>query len=152
VSLSSEVQARIPASTLRELTNQGSTGVVAINTTVLDAAAADAAAEFELEVGLTFDATDARHVAAGVQGVLYYLHLCAGPPKRELADALRERWERAMAKLATTLGGEARLLPRSGSTLDPTQERSGARPDHDRARWRDYVVGLRPDVDDPLTE
>ncbi len=138
MALIDEVKGRISEGLLRELTNQGDTTATGINDTVLAYAVTDAEGEFLVETGLALDSSSAKHVAAGVVGVIYYLYSYSGL-QTETADRQRQRWERLMLKIDSTEGGGRRIMPDTTSTLTPTAERVGARPDFERSRWGDYV-------------
>lgn len=137
--LSAEVQTRISSKKLVHLTNQDDTTATSVNSTVLDAAATDAAAEFYETVGVALDTSDAAHVAAGVDGVLHYLHAYQGL-ETDNAQKIRQRWERWLERLARTQGAERRITPDSDSLYERSTVRSGTRPEEDRARWRDFVL------------
>lgn len=138
MTLKTSTQARVADKLLVQLTNQRSSTSEVINPRVFDAAIADAEATFLVEVGIAYDDTDAAHVPVGVFGVLYYLHAYSGTSGRNL-DNHRDRWQRGLIALAQTRGGERRLLPESTSVLEPSVERTNARPDFDRRRWDGYV-------------
>jgi len=146
MALIDEIKGRISEGLLRELTNQGDTTATAINDTTLGYAITDAEGEFIVETGLALDDTKAQHVAAGVVGVIYYLYSYSGL-HTETANRQRERWERLMLKIDSTEGAGRRIMPDSSSTLSPTAQRQGARPDFERSRWGDYVPNM-PIADD----
>ena len=141
MALADDVQNRVSANLLRELTNQGDTSATTVNTTVLGYAAADAAGEFLVETGLTLDTSKAQHVAAGVIGVLYYLYSYSGI-ETSTATKQREQWYRWLSKIDSTEGGGRRLLPSTTSKLSPTEEREGARPDFERSRFSEYTLTM----------
>lgn len=147
MALIDEVKGRISEGLLRELTNQGDTTATGINDTTLGYAVTDAAAEFLIETGIALDSSSAKHVAAGVVGVIYYLYSYSGL-QTETATRQRERWERLMLKVDSTEGAGKRILPASNSTLSPTAERVGSRPDFERSRFNDYTLQM-PMGDDP---
>ncbi len=149
MTLKVEVTTRVSNQLLVELTNQGTTGTSTINDPVIDAAVADAEGEFFEEVGRTLDLTEKADVAAGVCGVLHYLHSYKGL-ETENAGNLRRRWERWLAKLAVTSGAERRILPTTSSVLLPSEETRDARPDFDRARWERLVPDMPGGGDDKL--
>lgn len=138
MTLQTNATLRIGTQLLIELTNQNTIGAVAVDAAVLDAAVADTQAELLIETGLTYDDTDPAHVAASVQGVLWYLHSYTGITKKNVEDIGR-RWRRMLIALAATRGGERRLLPDTNSVLQPSTERTNKRPDHDRSRWDGFV-------------
>ncbi len=141
MTLATEVTARVAAPLLIELTNQGSTTATTIDTTLLGYAATDAEQEFLAETGLTYDTTNAMHVAACVVGVLYYLHSYTGI-QSERQEAMRTRWQGWLAKVALALGGERRIMPKTSSVKKPSTPVTDALPDNDRTRWRNYVPNM----------
>ena len=147
MALIDEVKGRYPSSLLIELTNQGNTAGSTINDTVLGYAAADAAAEFTVETGLSFDLTKAAHVACCSAGTLYYLYSYSGM-ETETAQKERQRFERFMAKIDVTTGAGKRLHPTTTSTLSPTKERSGAKPDMERSRFSQMTPRMPRLVED----
>ncbi len=140
MALLDEVKTRVSDTLLKQLTNQDKTGpALTIDDVVLGAAADDAEAEFLTETGLAFDVTNKQHVYAGVQGTIYYLHAFTAK-HGENTEALRARWDRAIQRLATGIGNERRVQPQTSSTLEPSTQVSGQRPDADRTRWDDFVL------------
>lgn len=139
MTLKTSVQARVSDKLLVQLTNQRSQTAQAINPRVFDACIADTEGTFLVEVGIPYDDADPTHVPVGVLGVLYYLHTYSGTSGRNL-DNHRQRWERALISLAATRGGERRVLPQTNSTLTPSEERAGKRPDADRRNWDGYTL------------
>jgi len=129
---------RLSTQLLVELTNPGEPSETTVNTGVLDAAVADTQAVFLIETGIAYDDTDALHVAIAVQGVLVFLMQYSGITGRN-TQQVTERWNRGLIQIATTRGSEQRISPTSNSTLDPSTERAGSRPDQDRSRWRGFV-------------
>jgi len=129
---------RLSTQLLVELTNPGEPSETTVNTSVLDAAVADTQAVFLIETGIAYDDTDALHVAIAVQGVLVFLMQYSGITGRN-TQQVTERWNRGLVQIATTRGSEQRISPTSSSTLDPSTERAGSRPDQDRSRWRGFV-------------
>lgn len=139
MTLQSAVTARISDELLIQLTNQDTRGTgLTVNTAVLAAAVADAQAEFSLETAITFVDTDPQHLWAGVKGVLYYLHAYSATQK-ENTSKLKNEWLDALNKIARTLGGERRIMPKTDSQADPSQRRAGYLPDEDRQRWDSFV-------------
>lgn len=136
--LSAEVQIRISNTLLVQLTNKHETAPSTVNTTILDAAAEDASAEFEIETGVALDTSIKSHVAAGVQGTIYYLHEY-NDVSGAAHDRRRQRWENVLRKLEGTVGAGTKILPSSTSTLEESEQPDGRRPDFDRERWRDIV-------------
>lgn len=139
MTIATELAARVPSDMLVQLTNQGDPSATTVNTSVRDAAIADASAEFELLTGLDLDETDTLHVAAMMTGVLCYLHEYRAS-EREHGERLRQRWERTLVQIAHARGSRRRVQPATSLTgLEPSTEDTGTRPDHDRARYNDYV-------------
>ena len=147
------VQARVSRQHLVQLTNQNEQSRTAINTGVLDAAAADAEATFLVETGLDYDDTDPLHIAVAVQGVMHFLMSYTQMAGRNV-DAARQTWQNGLIRVAQTRGSERRILPQTNSTLEPSVERPGRRPDYDRRRWDGFVpnapAGTDGDQDDYL--
>lgn len=139
MALSDEVQGRVNAQLLRELTRHGQTSPTSVDTTILGYACTDAAAEFGVLVGVDYDNTNAEHVAAAIDGVLYYLHRYTGLQGEALRNH-REAWERNCRRLAFTRGSRRRIAPFTDSVLEPSTKRSGARPFDDPTRWTDYKI------------
>ncbi len=146
MALSDEVKTRVGATLLIQLTNQNTPGSGSIDDTVLDAAAADAEAEFAIETGVAYDNSIASHVMAGVKGTLYFLHefIEASPASQ---DRRKTRWFQLLSKIAGTVGGERRIIPSSDSPLEPSVQVDGSRPDFDRTRWDDIVPNMPPGSD-----
>ena len=134
MALIDEVKGRYPSSLLIELTNQGNTAASTVNDTVLGYAASDATAEFKVETGLTFDLTKPAHIACCSAGALYYLYSYSGI-ETQTSRKERLRFEKFMAKIDATTGAGKRIHPTTTSTLSPTPERSGAKPDMERSRF-----------------
>lgn len=144
--LTQEVRNRYSGQFLTELTNQDQQGDVtalAINTTVLEAAAADTKAQFLTEAGTVYDGDDAQHISICVLGTIYFLHQFTGRYTDALQQA-REVWINALRRYSQRSGERRRLLPKSGSNLTPSSEVAGTRPDFDRSRWEDVVPNMPP--------
>ena len=139
MALADEVTSRFPAARLQQLTNQGSRSATEVNTTILGLAATDAIADFGLEVGVTFDITDATHVAAAVWGVIYHLESYAGSEGASL-EKHRSRWQRAAARLARLSGADMPLLPQTLSPLTYDEDLPERAPDNDRDAWSDVIL------------
>lgn len=145
MSLSTVVQARVAAEVLVQLTRQGDRSTETIDTDVLDAACADAQAEWLLETGVTFDSSVASHAALGWVGALYYLHSYSVAGADQAAvDKLRTRWERGLSKIARLLGADMPLLAQTSSPLEAEVEPSTRRADNDRGAWDDYMLRRGP--------
>ena len=148
--LTEEVRRRYSESFLTEITNPGAKGDVQISEDRLQAAAEDAEAEFLVQVGTPFDATNHAHVYAAVQGTLFFLHQYSGLNTDAMARAL-ERWKAQTSALSVRIGERRRLVPVSSSNLAQSSERSGTRPDFDRTRFDQLVPdlpGSSTDADD----
>lgn len=124
MALADAVQARLSVVRLAELTNPDDPpGTVAgVNAARLAAAATDAEAEFTRIVGVAFSASDPAHIAAGLLGVLYYLHTYGGLDTDLL---LREydKWIEALERLRSTYQGRW-IAPSTTSRLRPSRERT----------------------------
>ena len=149
MALADDVQNRIPTQRLVELTRQDSSATT-VDTTKLGYAVADAGAEFLRRVGTSLDDSDAAHVAAGVEGVLYYLHLWAHGASDQATQNVQERWDRWLDRIRRSETRD-RVVPTAGSVVDSTDRV----PLGDRSRWKGYVVGasrggnnLDPEADD----
>jgi len=140
VGLSDRVQDRVSAQRLIHLTNPDVAGASTLDAGRLAAAVEDAEAEFEVRVGVAYDDTDARHVAAAVPGVVALLNERAGTKG---AGEMVERWNSALDRLRRVTGSD-RITPRTNSVLIPTPEDEGrstpARPDFDRRRFRGFTL------------
>lgn len=139
MSLRAAVEARLSAARLVQLTRPDP-GETTVDTDLLDLAVADAEAEFAEEVGVALDSTVAAHVAAGVQGVVYYLQSYSG----QKSEAARSAWDRGLLRLARSLGGSAPILPQTISPLEVETPTRTRRPDNDRDAWGDVILGRGP--------
>jgi hypothetical protein len=124
MSLVTEVQARYPANRLKQLTNPGDESASAVDTTFLGYSATDVEAEFEIYAGVTYDGTDARHVAVAVAGVIAKLYL-RGEAPGEKAQSLHDDYLERLQALGKVTGRD-RLKPQTTSQLTPTPERTGS--------------------------
>jgi hypothetical protein len=139
--LSTEIQNRLSSQLLVELTNPDDKSAETIDTDRLNAAIADAQAEFQVYCGVTYDNTVAVHTMAGIHGVIYYLHLYMGAFTEEV-DKYERRWRNALDQ-AALVTGRNRILPDSTSVLTPTPEQESTevvRPDMDRPNFDDLVT------------
>lgn len=142
MALSDEVTSRYSNELLVQLTNQGNLSATTVNSTRLAAACTDAAAEFETLTGAEFDVTNAKHLVAGLEGVMMFLHDRAqnGPD----AEAHRKKFESKCEGIRLTIGGNARIAPTTNSLLTPSDEvpeGREVRPDFDRGS---LGIFLRP--------
>lgn len=132
MSLSAKFQARYSASRVAALTNPDQPASTSTaDTTRLDAASEDAAAEFLAVCGVAYDDTDTRHVAVAVLAVEWKLLAYQGQ-HTEVAEKAAEAFLAAAERYALTGGGRARQGPVTTSVLTPSSEVTGARPDMDR--------------------
>lgn len=146
MALTDEVIARVSGQRLIELTNPGSPSATSNDTTRLANAATDASAEMQMTIGEAYDGSNAMHVAAGVEGVLYYLHLRAGTPGGTINE-YETRWRSWLGKLAQVRGRD-RLLPKTDSKLTQPSEVTGSdkvASDFHKSRWGSYIIDNAPD-------
>lgn len=136
MTLSADVQARVPTSRLIQLTNLTSAPTSSITSSVLDAAIADAKAEFKAYIGVDYDEANAQHTPVGVVGTLYWLTFNKG--MREEAEQYRVKWYELMDRYAKTAGLRW-FSPGSNVPYTPSTEQTGIKPDMDRSRFRDVV-------------
>lgn len=141
MALATDVQNRVNTDLLIALTNQGDRGASSVDTTVLGYAVADATAQFETDVGVEFDEDDDQHVAAGILGTLFYLHLYADRHTPAMQQA-KELWEGRLDRARKAFGANRRMLPTSGSNLKASDQVNDTAPDGDRGRFQDVVPKL----------
>lgn len=130
MTLSADVQARIPASRLIQLTNLTSGPQISLTQSVLDAAIADAKADFAAYTKLAYDEANTQHTPVGVAGVLYYLSRRKGLDVKVLGD----EWYTLLERF-----GVSNVIPASNCPYTSSTEPSGMRPDMDRERFSDFV-------------
>ena len=130
---------RISDQLLTELTNQGDPNASAVDDVRLQVACDDVESEFLVETGLAYDDLDQLHNSAASQGVVVKLMEWTGITGRN-TEQLLTRYRAMLIRIAATRGSERRLLPSTTSTLDPSQQRQGARPDADRRVYDDYTL------------
>lgn len=140
MALTDEVQARVAAQLLRELTNHGDATNTTINATRLAAACSDAEGFFYLRVGVALDLTASGHAAAASACVIWLLHVATGEGGKDLEEA-QKRWEGLGDFLSRTLGSRRPAPAETSSVFAPTRERDGDRPATDPANWGEYVIG-----------
>lgn len=127
--LSALVQIRLPAQRLKHLTNHNSTAATTINTDVLEASCDDAIGEFMRITGAKVETTNRSQIAILIQGVLSFLESYMN---RESVMAVQNS-KRFFA--ACSSWRKASVFSPVGSTpLQPSAERTNARPDMDRSR------------------
>ncbi len=149
MALTDEVQNRYSATKLRQLTNPDNPGGP-LDTTRLAEAAEDVEADFEVYAGVAFDVTEDRHVSVGVRGVVAKLRIYTDQKKGDGADKQHDRYIQALKDLAKVTGRN-RLMPRTTSTLTPSDEtpnNTTVRPDFDRDNSDGYRIDTRYDPDD----
>lgn len=135
MALSDEVQTRYSAQFLRNLTNPDNPEAAALNTTTLDAAAADVEGDFHRVLGRDFDLTLPEDVSVAVEGVVAKLTERNGRFS-EQARGLVEKYDGHLRGL------RRRVLAKSSSQLTPTEEQRGSetvRPDFDDRRFDDFL-------------
>lgn len=131
-----EVAARYSDQILIELTNPQAGQAASVDTTRRDNAVADAQAEFKVVAQITYDNDDANHKRVGVLGVLAYL-MSRGGTAAGIAKVTLEDFRAELRRLVKA-GARHRVVPKTDSQLDPTDEfenRDTVRPDADRGRW-----------------
>lgn len=126
--LSTAVQARIGSTRLKQLTNDDGT-VTTINTTVLEAACQDAIGTFERLAGLTADTSNVSFLPILIDGVLYFLENYKG---RENAVLISH--QKSFIAGCSALKALGWVTPTTNSTLTPTRDKTGSRPDMDRSK------------------
>lgn len=146
------VQARIPASQVRELTNPDG-GAGTVNTTILAEAVKSAKADFSDRVGATLDDTtpNESHLALGVRGVMHYLRSFRGLP---IEDEKREReaWYDSLYEYAKIGGGLKYITPTTDSLLTPSGDSDNGqltRPAFDRRAFDDVLPNAPGSFSDP---
>lgn len=142
MALEDEVQTRYPTQRLVELTREDNTGT--IDTTKLAAACRDVEADFLLYASITFDVTEARHVALAVPAVETKLKVYAGSLSGERAAAAQKEWETKLSQLARKRN-VSRIRPTCTSPYTPSDRNpSGSttlRPPFDRQHFEDVIPG-----------
>ena len=141
------VKARLSEQLLTELTNQGVPAATAIDDVRLQLACDDVIGVFLVETGLAYDDLDSLHVSTAVSGVFVTLMEWTGITGRN-TEQVTARWNKALIRVAQTRGSERRLLPSTTSTLEPSVEQPGKRPDADRSVYRDYTLDTPNETDE----
>lgn len=118
MSLRTVVEARVSAQRLIELTNPNLAPASALDSTRLDAACADAAAEFEVYCGATFDDADARHISPAVDLVILTLQE-RGAAHVDGLSAQREKIIKRIKDVAKVTGRN-RIMPESAAATHET--------------------------------
>jgi hypothetical protein len=146
MTLSAEVQARFSAQRLIELTNPDNAPATTIDSTRLNNAIADVGADFQIYAGVVLDDTNALHIAVGVQGVEAYLMMRQGVTSEE-RNKLFDKWKERLKEMSK-VGARDRILPQTTSTLEPSEERAGAKPFFDYQSMSDLVPDQPHSSDD----
>jgi len=116
MTLATEVQTRYGAQFLVNLTNPGDTTTTTINTTTLGLAATDVEADFEIHVGVEFDASNALHVTVACEGVIAKLMERTGHAKAEDREMAYYRRLKSLGQVTA----RDRILPTSDSPYEPS--------------------------------
>lgn len=143
--LEADFQARYSSTLAVKLTNPDAEGATTVDSTRLTNAATDVKADIQVLCGVTYDSTDARHVAAAVEGVR--LRLLAYKGDTEAGRELAAWQERVKGSLGLVTGRD-RVMPKTSSELTPSSERTitgeTVRPDFDRENLWDYTPVQQP--------
>lgn len=134
LALSQAVQDRVGTQFLASLTNPGDPTATAVAVTKLDLASTDVQADFEIVVGVLFDATSSRHISVGVEGVIAKLIQRTGQSQR--GDEVHNRYMERLEMLREIAD------PASKSELTPVDERRGTdivRPQFDDSKFDRYL-------------
>jgi hypothetical protein len=137
--LVARVQARYSNQRLTELTNAEDRNANTPSTEVLDAAASDIEAAFEVYAGVTYSDTTATHVLVAVEGVEALLIRRAG--NNTLAEARWNLWLDSLRALSRVEGRE-RIMPDSNTKLEPSEDdrlSSTPRPAFDDRRFDPFL-------------
>ncbi len=119
MALADRVTERIPAQVLTALT-AAAPGTTSADTDVLGYACDDVEADLRTWAGITYDETDARHVAAAVAGVVLRLALMKG--QAEGAAQRYEDWQKALKDGLRLVTHNDRILATTRSPLRPVKE------------------------------
>ena len=140
MTLQTEFTDRYPNQKVIELTNNDDVGATTVNTTTLDAAAADVQADFRLYSGVLFDLTDNRHVVTGVKGMEFYLTDRIGVFGGAIRDQIFDIWKSRLEDLGNVTSRE-RISPTTNSRLDVTGDSADGldKPAFDTLRFGDYI-------------
>lgn len=139
MALKDEVKSRFGAKYLVAISNPYDSPATTIDDGRMDLAVTDTIADFEIYAGLVYDNANAKHVTVAVEGVVSKLML------RNVVPGGEERHKDYVAKLESLalVTSRDRVLPSTNSTLQPTKEQSGSRPELDPSRLRGYQPGQR---------
>jgi len=114
--LTTAVTNRYSVQYLTNLTNPDDASAIVVDTDVRDLACDDVEADFQIEVGVTFDGSNSTHIAVAVEGVITYLIARTGRGEATVG----ERHDRYMSRLRSL---RRRILPKTTSNLVPTPEK-----------------------------
>lgn len=140
-----EVALRYSATLLKQLTNVDLPGASSINSTVGTQAATDAQQWFKRVAQLTYDNTDAEHVAIAVRAVVMLLREYTGRFP-DIVERERVVIEASMNQLRD-LGPGKRITPTTDSVLDPSDDENlvnPQRPVFDTERFSDVTPSEPP--------
>lgn len=137
-----EVKSRYSAATLRGLTNADTPSANTINDAVGILAATDVQADFLLFATISYDPTNATHVALAVVAVYDKLEIRRGLLGTDEADKRQVAWETKLSTLAR-LRGVSRVRPTANSPYTPSSPAACASgpvlPPFDRQNFDDLI-------------
>lgn len=134
MSLIANVQARYSSQILINASNPQNSTATSLDATRLQYACTDVEAEFSKR-GMTYDDTNAKHVATACPGVLArLLVLTAGTGGAEAWTAFRED-----VKFLAETESRDRILPYTNSPLNPTADPTGGKPFSDNGNFKRYI-------------
>lgn len=113
--------------TLVELTTDSTSTSTSINDTRLEASCEYAIGDFEMRTGKTADPSNRRHLAVLQHGVIYYLEV-----SKSRNAAIMSFHKSEFASGCNAFKNRLVFPSRTTSTLSPSKEASGSRPDMDR--------------------
>ena len=117
-----EVIDRVPEDKLAQLTNPNERGATTTDTVYLQLFVDDVEADFEsMGVG-EFDPTDARHVSAGIIGVILKIQVAK---LDNVAVDKHEKWLRFLEDKLRLVTNNDRINPKSSSELTTAEEAPG---------------------------
>lgn len=140
MTLLSRLTARISSDRADQLSNPDLPGASSSDTTRLQAAADDAQGIFETVTGVTYDDTNARHVAYAVAGAEIILRVRAQGLNSIFNDPDMKGWKVELREIAGTLG-RATFAPKATSGYTPSEPETG-RPPFDQRNFDD--IRIRP--------
>lgn len=145
--LTDAVTARYATERLAQLTNKDSRSATTVNTTVLGLAADDAAAEFAIRSGETFDETLAAHIRLASELVIAFLIQYKGA---ENAWQVMKDAQRACDVYRSTRQNK-RIAPVTDRSVGPTPDLNAdgtaRRPEFDRTRFSRLDVSPPADAE-----